>query len=529
MAAIGIIGTVSSVALAEDIPTSGEKGGTGTINEWGQCLSGIGGMLPVFGKILPAPGQSKLDFGADTVTALVYNGSTTDKTVTLATYKEYYAHQNYDDVFSATGELILFGQRISDYEEMVDEKVIKPGQFATLTAQMPGCSTQIDLFCGKAVNYLGGDNRYLQRNLAWYHAHDTVTNAPKITWCDMKCTLQMVAITGVSEGQKVEPGTKLAIGATTSGRTPYAVRFTLEGPNGLVSTNDDLRPAYSYNGDTSALPEGDYTLTASVFDTIRHENNRPCDTKTVHFRIVRVHYYKVGFKPNDYCALSPDMEGDENTGLTTPQWVGIPAWVETYNKDRQLEGGLSLKVSSSWKITHPTTIDSESLEQTAAQDMVCPGNMLASTCNAGQVSDGDVKDITTDATGRHDFTIKVWWPGIMLPYADLPDYRDLTNGRIMEDSLVETLYRQYMSANYPGLFDQIPIKYVVEDLYNMTVVGGGANGNFPLVNLEEGQPVILVNKIGWSLPTNMVINHGKDMDYQRTDGCTLTLVPNSMQ
>lgn len=526
VAAVGIIGAASSVALAEDttsLPTSGVVNGTGAINDWGQCVSGVGGILPVFGKILPAPGQSKLDFMAENATAVVYNGSTTDKTVTLATYKEYYKHENYDDVFSpTTGAIMLFGQRINDYEEVV----IKPGQFVTLTAQMPWCPTQVDLFCGKAVNYLGGVNRFLQRKLAWYHAHSTKPG----WWCDMPCSLKMVDITGVTEGQKVEPGTKLTLGATTNGRTPYAVRFTLEGSNGLVSTNDDLRTPYSFNGDTTALPEGEYTLTASVFDTIRYENNRSCDTKTVHFKIVRVHSYKAGFKPNDYCTLSADMDVMKNTILTTPQWINVPAWVETYNGAGQKEGGLSVKVSSSWSVVHPMMNSNDALEIAAAKEMGCPTGMPAgSSCD----TTGQETQVVTSATnGRADFSVKVWWPGIMPTYANpLPHYLDLTGGQIMDDSVVNEIYVQYMKANYPGIFDQnssglIPVKFAVEDHYGM-MVAGGANGNFPVDNL--GQPGDLTSGVSWNPPTNLVIAHGKSLDYQRDNGCTLTLVPNSMQ
>jgi hypothetical protein len=88
-----------------------------------------------------------------------------------------------------------------------------------------------------------------------------------------------------------------------------------------------------------------------------------------------------------------------------------------------------------------------------------------------------------------------------------------------------------MKANYPGIFDQnssgqIPVKFAVEDHYGM-MVAGGANGNFPVDNL--GQPGDLTSGVSWNPPTNLVIAHGKSLDYQRDNGCTLTLVPNSMQ
>lgn len=525
MAAVGIMGAVSTVALAEDTsspPTSGVVGNDNSaINVWGQCRSGQNVLLPVFGRILPsASGNSKISYKDDYVTAEVYNGSDTDKTVTLATYKEHYAHPNYDDMLLPSGEIEFFGQRVNDYEEVV----VKPGELIRLTAQMPWCSTQIDLFCGKAVNYLGNKNRFLQRNMVWYHAHDTTTNAPKTTWCSGECVVKMdiLRLDGITEGQKVEPGTKLNIGAVTSGRTPYAVGFKLTGPNDLVLTNNDLRSPYSYNVDTSTLPEGDYTITAAVFDTYRFEQNQPCDTKTLNFRIVRAHSFIAGFKPNDYCTLSPNMDGNKDTGLTTPQWIDISAWVETYNSAGQKEGGLPVKVSSSWSIVHPSINASDEREKAAAEEMGCPtGTRSVSSCDTtGQ----ETQVITTDATtGRLDFTIRVWWPGIMATYANLlPHYLDLSSVRV-DNQTLNALYQNYVNMHNLGVLS-------VENLYSMTVAGGSA-GNFPLVNLDTS--TVMTNSISWSPKTysynNGVDQTGKPWEYQHANGCTLTLVPDAAQ
>lgn len=565
MAAVGIIGAASTVALAEDTtfpPISGKcVGGTGTINEWCQCVSGQGGTLPIFGRILPpTSGSSKVSYKNDYVTAEVYNGSATPKTVTLATYKEYYKHENYNDVFDSNGHLVFLGQRVNDYDEIVVPPYTTVNVSAQMfTAEMPWCATQIDLYCGKAVNTIMGADRLAQRNLAWYHAHDTTSNPPGLTWCNPVCDLQMVGITGVAEGQKVEPGTKLNIGATTSGRTPYAVRFEVKGPNGVVSSNDQRRlPPYYYNGknssngqpngwDTTGLPEGDYTVTVSVFDTYRFENNQPCDVRTVNFRIVRAHCIKAGLMTVDYCGLNPPMTVDSKYGLPTSQMVNIPAWIETYSDDQcsKIEGGLPVKVSSFWSVVHPRIDSSDAREQAAAREMKCQNQMPADTCNAGQVNQDDQVRVS-DANGKIDLNLEVWWPGIMQAYVDLvPDYPILSPGNpitVVSDQKLNALYQQYVIAHNLGAL-------IVEDHYGM-MIAGGSKGNFPLVNL--GQPTDLVNSILWSPALyvysnpNTVIGgptyevqhdpsavdqdlHKKDPHYQHANGCVLTLVPDSTQ
>lgn len=532
MAAVGIIGAASTVAFATDTPpTSGEVNGSGTVNVWGQCVSGTGGTLPIFGKILPpASGSSKVSYKDDYVTAEVYNGSSTAKTVTLATYKEYYKHENYDDVFDSNGQLVLLGQRINDYEEIVVPPYSSVNVTAQMfTAEMPWCATQIDLYCGRAVNTIMGADRSAQRKLAWYHAHDTTSNPPNLTWCSTKCQLGIMSVTGVTEGQKVEPGTKLNIGATTSGRTPYAVRFTLDGPNGQVSTNDQRRPPYSYSGDTTNLPEGDYTLTVSVFDTYRFENKIPCDTKVVHFRIVRVHCIKAGLMTVDYCSLSPTMTVDSSSsiGLPTSQEITIPAWIETYSDDNcnTIEDGLPVKVSSSWLIAHPSINSSDTREQAAAREMKCQNQMPADTCNAGQVNQDDQVRVS-DSTGRIDFNLNIWWPGIMQTYADLlPNYLDLSDHVIISDQELNKRYQDYVSTHNLGAL-------IVEDHYGMTIAGG-SKGNFPLAHVG-GQAADLVNSISWS-PKMYSYNYGvgqdnsKPWEYQHAKGCVLTLTPDSTQ
>jgi len=111
-----------------------------------------------------------------------------------------------------------------------------------------------------------------------------------------QCPLQMVEISGVSDGEVVTPSSTLNIGATITGGTPKQVRFELTDPNGvsILSPHDEEQAPYYFLGDsggnpngwnTTAYPEGQYTMTASVYDETGWEDNPKvaCDTKTVSF------------------------------------------------------------------------------------------------------------------------------------------------------------------------------------------------------------------------------------------------------
>jgi chemotaxis protein histidine kinase CheA len=107
------------------------------------------------------------------VTGEVYNNSNTPQTVTLVSYKEFYPDTNFDDK-NVNGVLVP-GQRVHNYQTVT----VPANGHVNLTAQLPGCSTQIDLVCADVIQYLGGGNLYGMRKLAYYHAHQ-----PNNAWCN---------------------------------------------------------------------------------------------------------------------------------------------------------------------------------------------------------------------------------------------------------------------------------------------------------------------------------------------------------
>jgi hypothetical protein len=107
------------------------------------------------------------------VTGEVYNNSNTPQTVTLVSYEEFYPDTNFDD--KTVNGVLVPGQRVNDYQTVT----VPANGHVNLTAQLPGCSTQIDLVCANVIEYLGGGNLYGARKLAYYHAHQ-----PNNGWCN---------------------------------------------------------------------------------------------------------------------------------------------------------------------------------------------------------------------------------------------------------------------------------------------------------------------------------------------------------
>ena len=217
--------------------------------------------------------KSSVKYDSETVTAIIQNNTDQPQKVTLVTYKEFYDHVNFKDVSDSQGNLMKRGQDVFDYQT----EIVEPGE-SRLTVNMPGCSTQIDLVCTDVIDYLGNE-LYGNRKLAWYHPHQ-----PNNGWCDdeidplpLQCNVSLAEMTGISDGQAVEPGTTLDIGALVNGDKPKKVRFELTGPDGadVTSPHDESHAPYFYLGDngsspngwdTTGLPEGQYTMTVSVYN-----------------------------------------------------------------------------------------------------------------------------------------------------------------------------------------------------------------------------------------------------------------------
>jgi hypothetical protein len=284
-------------------PTSGAIGGYSGFTSWGQCQSG-GTTLSVVGRLLPTSGKSKVDYNDSSVTGEVYNNSNTPQTVTLVAYKEFYEHDNYAD--KTVNGVLIPGQRVHNYQTVS----VPANGHVNLTAQLPGCSTQIDLVCGDVIQYLGS-GLYNARKLAYYHAHQpsgwcnstgvTPWNPPTnsgSTNPPAACTLKMDSVAGVTAGQAVEPGAVLNLQGMTSGGTPAQVRFEVSGPNGAVAGSPGIENVapYYFMGDTNSqpngwnttgLPEGQYTAKASVYDANGKSTSTACDAKTVNFTLAR--------------------------------------------------------------------------------------------------------------------------------------------------------------------------------------------------------------------------------------------------
>jgi uncharacterized repeat protein (TIGR01451 family) len=173
-----------------------------------------------------------------------------------------------------------------------------------LTVEAPVCATQLDVFFdashlgeGEAYDivplvlpYFNSNefgqhgNRYGPRLLAAKHINGSL-------YCGLtegECTLGAMTISGISEGATVD-GT-LAIQATFDGQNADSVVFELSGAQSMSHT-ENSSPYYfmgDSNGgqprgwDTSALPEGTYTMTITPYQSIR-----ACDAQTVTFTIDR--------------------------------------------------------------------------------------------------------------------------------------------------------------------------------------------------------------------------------------------------
>jgi hypothetical protein len=106
----------------------------------------------------------------------------------------------------------------------------------------------------------------------------------------------LTGITGISDDQVIEPGTTLNIGANVEG-SPEKVRFEVNGPGDadIKSLHDEGASPYYYLGDanggtpngwdTTGLPEGEYSVTVSVYDNDGWSANpkMSCDSKLVTF------------------------------------------------------------------------------------------------------------------------------------------------------------------------------------------------------------------------------------------------------
>ncbi|MDM8562114.1 hypothetical protein QUF54_02050 [Candidatus Marithioploca araucensis] len=250
--------------------------------DWGnKCKTDTGSTIDVRGKLLGS--KSTVKFDTQTVTAVVNNNTGKKQKVTLVTYKEFYEHSNFDDVYDKQKNLIKRGQDVFDYKT-----VMVPRGESTLTVDMPGCSTQIDLVCTDKIDYLGGGNLYGERKLAWYHAHQ-----PDNGWCDdgikpppQVCELSIADVTGISDGQVVVQGTTLNIGASING-TPKKVRFELMDENGNRVEKVDRYSGQEATFKTKKLSEGQYTMKVSVYDNKGWNKSPkvPCDIQTISFTI----------------------------------------------------------------------------------------------------------------------------------------------------------------------------------------------------------------------------------------------------
>ncbi|MDY6991192.1 MAG: hypothetical protein SVR94_01120, partial [Pseudomonadota bacterium] len=228
--------------------------------------------------------------------------------LTLVTYKEYYKHWNFDDIYE-NGALVQLGQTVFDFET----QIVPPGE-TLLTVDMPGCATQVDLVCGPVHEYLGDGNLYGSRKLAWYHAHEKINNQE--VWCDdgidapveQPCQLSIAEVTGISVGERVDIGQVLNIGALIEGGTAKKVVFKLTDDQGqpvpvtLWNGNEvppeghtESQSPYYFLGDgnvngsgqpngwdTTDYPMGQYTLEVLVYD---NSHSSACDRISVPFEL----------------------------------------------------------------------------------------------------------------------------------------------------------------------------------------------------------------------------------------------------
>lgn len=145
---------------------SGDSGGN-------NCYADVNGsrtQINVTGRLAVSAGQSGLPYNASSVMAQITNNTGKPQQVTLVTYKEYYEHENFANVFDAKGTLIKSGQTVYDYKT-----VMAPAGTSQLEVAMPGCATQVDLVCNSVIDYLGNE-LYGNRKLAWYHAHQSANS-----------------------------------------------------------------------------------------------------------------------------------------------------------------------------------------------------------------------------------------------------------------------------------------------------------------------------------------------------------------
>jgi fibro-slime domain-containing protein len=123
------------------------------------------------------------------------------------------------------------------------------------------------------------------------------------------------------------------------------------------------------------------------------------------------------------CSYLPKAVQDKNgklNGWAMPQWIPVKAWLETANANGEKTGGLKVQVSS--------------LESTK----FCPaGAMTTGSCTAEEAT--NEQEFTSDAGGKVDFVVMVWWPGVPKDA--------LANGN---NGKVENLYRVTVKGGQTG-------------------------------------------------------------------------------
>jgi fibro-slime domain-containing protein len=154
------------------------------------------------------------------------------------------------------------------------------------------------------------------------------------------------------------------------------------------------------------------------------------------------------------CSYLPKAVQDKNgklTGWAMPQWIPIKGWLETANANGDKTGDLKVKVSS--------------LENAK----FCPaGAMTTGSCTPEEAT--SEQEFTTDASGKVDFIVMAWWPGVS--NETITKGKAATTAEEIQQYRVENLYNVIVKGGKTGE-DTLQGSLSKDFSWNPSMIGNG--------------------------------------------------------
>ncbi len=382
---MGTLGMVSSVVYSLAItPTSGTVGGVSGFNNWGQCQSG-GTTLSVVGRLLPTPGKSVVAYNDSSVSGEVYNNSNTPQTITLVSYKEFYPDTSYDD--KVVNGVFIPGQRVNNYQTVT----VAANGHVNLTAQLPGCSTQIDLVCGEVNQYLGKGNLYNARKLAYYHAHQ-----PSNGWCNSTGVIPWDSATAAQAAAQAAADAT----ATQAAADAAAAQAAADAAAAQAAANAaaaDVAAAQAAADAAAAQAAADAVAAQAAADAAAAQAAadaaaaQAAADAAVKLTITGAFYNSDESICNYISKATQSKNGNDLSGWTLPQWIAVNGYI-TASKGNEPAAGLVLALLGSDTVK------------------ICTAGVMAGSCHENDAS--EAQPMFTDEGGQIDFAALVYWPGV---------------------------------------------------------------------------------------------------------------------